>query len=125
MTINVYRLYETNPGESSDDFDPQNYMVSLITTENEARYVYPTDSQLELGDRIEVMAEAAKRDGTLPTTPEEWADLALYNMGLGVKKVLVLEIPEDSNVELIEVADSETLALDEIVIPEMRKARGL
>lgn len=125
MTIHVYRLYQAAPLEAEDDFSPENYIVSLITTDSEARYVYPTKSAVDFGDRIEMMEEAAKKSDSLPTTPEEWADMAMYNMGLGVKKILTLEIPEESNADIFEVEDSEVLLLDEIVVPEMEKARGL
>lgn len=125
MKINVYRLYQAAPLEAENEYSPENYIVSLITTDGDARYVYPTRSVTDFGDRIEIMTEAAKRDGNLPKTPEDWADLALYNMGLGVKRVLVLEVPEYANADISEVEANEVALLDEIVIPDMEKARRM
>ncbi len=118
MTIHVYRLYRT-------EIAPENYVISVISTENGAQYVYPTDSTDDYGDRIEAMAEAAERDGTLPKTPEEWVDLSMYNLGLGIQKDLVREIPEgyDSE-ELFEQEEQEISNLDAVVIPDKIKARG-
>ena len=71
------------------------------------------------------MTEAAEQNGTLPTTPEEWVDLSMYNLGLGVQKDLVREIPEgyDSK-ELFEQEQQEIRNLDDVVIPNKIKARG-
>lgn len=123
--MNVYRFYKATSGE--DGASPRDYIVSLVATNNEARYIYDSESQEDYGDRIELMAEAAERDGNLPTTPDEWADLAMYNLTLGVVKVLVTEIPEGSDVEIFEVEGAEIAFLDTVLIPErqrIRKAMG-
>jgi hypothetical protein len=118
--INVYRIYDYSTGPRLDD--PENYIVSLIATSEGAQYVYPTSSTLDLGERIQMMADALKRDGDLPTTPDEWSDLAIYNIGLGAVKVLVLEIPEDASIEVWEVEQDEIAYLDEVLVPEIEKA---
>jgi hypothetical protein len=121
MTINVYRIYDYSTGSWADD--PEKYLVSVIATNESAQYVYHTGSTLDLEGRIEMLTEEYERNGNLPTTPEEWADLAIYNIGLGVSKVLVLEIPEDSPTQIIDVEDSEIEYLDSVLMPEMLKAR--
>jgi hypothetical protein len=118
--INVYRIYDYSTSPRLDD--PENYIVSLIATSEGAQYVYPTSSTLDLGERIQMIADALKRDGDLPTTPDGWSDLAIYNIGLGAVKVLVLEIPEDASIEVWEVEQDEIAYLDEVLVPEIEKA---
>lgn len=117
--INVYRIYDYSSGPWPDS--PENYIVSLIATDKSAQYVYHTDSTLDLGERIQMMADAFEKDGGLPTTPDEWSDMAIYNLGLGAVKVLVLEIPAEALIEVWEVEKDEIAYLDEVLIPEMVK----
>lgn len=115
--MNVYRIY----GE--DGAQAQDYIVSVIATPAGASYVYDTKSVEDYRDRIERITKLFEEAGEVPTTSDEWADLAMYNLGLGVVKVLVLEIPEEAAIEMFEVENDEIAFLDTVLIPEREKRR--
>lgn len=85
MTTKLYRMYH---GEKADD----NYVFSVIASNNEARYVIPENdvetSKFFNSERIRDLIAGAGKEN-IPSDPEGWALIATYNAGFNMGLHLV------------------------------------
>lgn len=96
MTTQLYRMYSGDQAE-------YNYRFSVLASDNEVKYVVPSDD-VELGsvfnqDRIKELIIRSE-EGSIPTDPEGWALLATYNAGFGMN-LYPVGAPVDEDIDLI------------------------
>jgi hypothetical protein len=104
MMAKLYRMYS---GEKAED----NYVFSVISTDNEVRYVVPRED-VEYGsifndDRIKELVLGADPEN-IPTDPAGWALLATYNAGF--------------NMNLFEVEGADTEDIESLLEDEQEYA---
>lgn len=77
MAVNVTRIYV----EGSEQDLPEDFLFSIVADESTAKYVFAKDEEISgLDDeRISDMKNILWKDET-PSTPEDWANIALYRV---------------------------------------------
>jgi len=105
MTIAIFRCYPAR--FDNDPVIPEEHMFSVVATDSSATYATTKDHGLTQ-DRIDMIVNMLKENNIeLPSTPEDWASLALDNMNY------VFAIPVDAS-EYENVEDAVSDEVDEV-----------
>lgn len=106
MTTQIYRAYR------DDTVSDRTYVFSVIASNEEAVYVVAgddLDNRLVFNEeRLELLASSIEEEA--PSTPEEWALLASYN--IGTLSLMPHEAP--SELEVAELVEDEQEYADEV-----------
>lgn len=115
--IKVYRVFDEADVEATDeqylDDGAENYVISILATDETAFYVYPdADSKNlelarfqpdELDGRITMMVSDMEANGEeTPFSADKWAELASYNLGRGTFSIFAYDAPDDTPLSQVE-----------------------
>lgn len=103
MSIKIYRVYSDDPNDEVESLADNNHFMSIVATEDEAKYAAPKQLEGTFNDeRISMLLSQYKDwdDNTSkldhPDTPLGWAEVLWQNIGFAS----VVPVPDDYVLDL-------------------------